>query len=90
MAQHEKLQASLAQLQAQLDELRAVDPAVAAHLGQTLAQAQTALAGSTSPGPEHETVVEQLQDALARYEASHPMLAGTLRSVIDGLAQMGI
>jgi hypothetical protein len=90
MTQHEKLQKSLAQLQAQLDELRELDPAVAAHLDATIQQAQSLIGNREAKGAEHESTLEQVQDALVRYEATHPTLAGTLRSVIDGLAQMGI
>jgi len=32
----------------------------------------------------------QLAEAAAEFEGSHPTLAGTVRSVIDALAQMGI
>ena len=89
-SQHDKLRQALAQLQAQLDELRAVDPAVAEHLDSMIGQAQAVLAGRPTGGDEHRSMVEQLGDAVLKYEATHPTLAGNLGSVIDALAQMGI
>lgn len=86
--EHEELEQALDQLQSQLDEMRAVDPDVAAHLGSTIEQAKGVLAGRR--GGEHHSVFEQLKDAVLEYEASHPMLAGNIGAVIRALGQMGI
>jgi hypothetical protein len=88
--QHEKLRQALDDLQAQLAEMREVDPNVAAHLDTTIAQAQAVLDAAPAAADDQQTVSEQFNDALLHYEASHPTLAGTLRSVVDALGQIGI
>jgi len=87
--EHDKLRQALADLKTHLEELREIDPAVAAHMDTTLAEAQNVLK-SEPQGEERQNVSEQLNDAMLHYEASHPTLAGNLRSVIDALAQIGI
>ncbi|MCP8467259.1 DUF4404 family protein [Pseudomonas sp. ZM23] len=37
-----------------------------------------------------ETLTDSINLAVERFEASHPMLAGTLRSIMQSLANMGI
>ena len=90
MSEHEKLRGALDALQAQLDEMRQVDPDLATHLGSTLDQAQALLAGRPTREDEHGSLVEQLKDAVLKYEASHPTLAGNIGSVINALGRMGI
>jgi Domain of unknown function (DUF4404) len=90
MSEHEKLRDALEALEAQLDEMREVDPEMAAHLGSTLDQAQAVLAGRPTQEDEHASMVEQLKRAVLKYEASHPTLAGNIGSVIDALGRMGI
>ncbi|REK11464.1 MAG: DUF4404 family protein [Planctomycetota bacterium] len=87
---HEKLRQALENLGAQLDELRELDPAVAEHLDANLSQARGVLAGQPVEDHEHRSSLEQLQDAVLKYEASHPRLSEYLGSVIDALGQMGI
>lgn len=87
MSEHEQLRTALANLQTHLDELREVDPQIAAHLGSTLDQAQNVLAGEPD---EHRSLVADLKDAVLKYEASHPTLAGNIGSLIDALGRMGI
>lgn len=87
---HEKLRQALEDLQAQLAELRTVDPAIADHLEATIDEARGVLSQESSPATEHEGVADSFGEALRNYEASHPTLAGNLRSVIDALAQIGI
>jgi len=87
---HDKLRSALDALQAQLDEMRAVDPDVAAHLGSTIDQAKAVLAGRPTEEDEHRSMIGQLKEAVFKYEASHPTLSGNITSVIDALGQMGI
>lgn len=88
--QHDKLRQALENLGSQLDELRALDPQVADHLDANLSQARDVLAGRPVEKTEHHSSLEQLQDAVLKYEASHPRLSEYLGSVIDALGQMGI
>lgn len=47
---------------------------------------------STGEVPQFENLPlrKQLQETAAEFEGDHPTLGGTLRSVIDALAQLGI
>ena len=87
---HKKLESALDDLQSQLDEMRSLDPDLAAHLGSTIDQAKAVLAGRPTEQDEHRSMIDQLKDAVLKYEASHPTLAGNIGSVIDALGQMGI
>jgi len=87
---HEKLRQALEDLQSRLAEMRTIDPGVAEHLEATIAEARGVLAKESAVTEEHEGVADSFGEALRNYEASHPMLAGNLRSVIDALAQIGI
>jgi chorismate mutase len=88
--EHDKLRESLDQLQAQLDAMRQRDPAMGAQLDSLIGQAKTALGGPPLQPAEHRSIVKRLSDAVEKYEASHPSLAGNLGSIIDALSQMGI
>ena len=87
---HDKLRETLDQLSAQLDEMRKLDPKVAAHLDATIGEAKAALTGQPTPAAEQGSLVRRLSEAVLEYEASHPSLAGNLGSIIDALGQMGI
>lgn len=89
-AEHDKLRDTLDQLQAQLDELRKVDPQTAGQLDATINEAKAALAGGSIQPHKQQSLVERLSDAVLEYEASHPALAGSLGSIIDALGRMGI
>jgi hypothetical protein len=85
-----KLRETLNRLQAQVDDLRKRDPAVAEHLLSTLAEAKAVIGGEPTQPEEHRSLVERLSNAVLKYEASHPALAGNLGSIVDALSQLGI
>ncbi len=87
---HEKLREALDNLQAQLAEMRQIDPELALHLDATISHAKRVIDPVPTSVDQHQTVSGQFHEALLHYEASHPTLAGTLRSVVDALAQIGI
>ena len=87
---HENLRRALDNLQAQLAEMRDVSPDVAAHLDTSIAQAKAVLETPPAEAEHPHGVAEQFSEAMLHYEASHPTLAGNLRSVIDALGQIGI
>jgi len=89
-SEHDKLRETLDQLAAQLDEMRKLDPAIATHLETTIAEAKSALSGRGFEPADHRSIIQELSDAVLKYEASHPTLAGNLGSVIDALGRMGI
>jgi hypothetical protein len=89
-SQRDKLRETLDQLQAQLEEVRKLDPAVAEHLGATICEARAVLDGAPTHPAKHRSIVDRLSDAVLKLEASHPSLAGNLGSIIDALGRMGI
>lgn len=96
----EKLQQTLDELHAQLDEAESVDAELAAQLRSAAAditrtlekqsaeeapeKAEEAASEDSTPSPD------MLEEAAVEFEQSHPTIAGTIRRVIDMLAQMGI
>lgn len=97
---HDTMRITLERLQAQLEELREIDPAVATRLQENIDQAKQLLTGrkpqTQGPGSEdegsepHGSMVEQLNEAVLELEASHPTLAQNLGGLIDALGRMGI
>lgn len=55
------------------------------------AQVQRALAQSEhAPSEEHQSLAEQLRDAIPRFESSHPTLTMAMAEVVDILNRIGI
>lgn len=97
----EKLRQTLAELHAQLDETESLDAELAAQLRVVAAEIAskvdpqaappTSNAGdSDEPQTAETSTPERLEDAALQFEQSHPTIAGTVRQLIDMLAQMGI
>ncbi len=82
----------LRQLGAQLETAQDIDPQIAARLQATIEEIASALAANQQPPSEvhGQPVAHSLSQAAIGFEASHPTLAGTIGSVIDALARMGI
>ena len=85
------------QLQQTLDQLHEQLAAAGADLDQaTQDRLQTALEeikqtlGVPTETEANDSVVERLREAEIQFEQSHPTLAGTVRRLVDVLAQMGI
>ncbi len=86
----QRLEEALDKVQSQIDEVRAHDPAAAAHLESAVGEARGALQGQPLRPHAHRSIVDQLNAAVERYEADHPQLAANLGGLIDALSQMGI
>ena len=85
------LRQTLAELHRQLAGAGELDPAVAARLGALVAEIERALdSGQPVVRSQGRSIGERLGEATREFEASHPTLSGTIGSVIDALAQMGI
>ena len=87
---HDTMRTTLDRLQTQLDELREIDPAVAARLQENIDQAKQVLAHRKPRPEEHGSVVEQLNSAVLELEAAHPTLAQNLGGLIAALCRMGL
>ena len=79
----------LEQQLAQLRELMNADAPFSEQERQLLHALTQQLALGTDDVPERD-LMEQVNLALERFEVNHPTIAGTLRSVIQSLASMGI
>jgi hypothetical protein len=96
----EKLRRATADLHDALQTAHDLDPETRKLLERTLAEVRAVLEGAAAPadakadagraGAEQLPLRRQLAEAAAEFEGSHPTLAGTLRGVIDALAQIGI
>jgi ABC-type transporter Mla subunit MlaD len=78
-----------------LSGARKVDPATRQALQEALADIQAALAAAeTAPEEEQpsapEGLAERLRGTAAKFEATHPTLAGTIERLIDLLGAAGI
>ena len=96
----ERLRTTLAELEAELRELPAVDTETRAVLEEAVAEITTVLQRTASASPKSQMLDEDLDDdtpvesrwreAVADFEVSHPQIAGLLQRVINTLAQIGI
>lgn len=91
----DKLRLAVEQLHQALEATHGLTPQSRELLERTLGEVRGVLAqpsaeeAPTSASPP-DPLRAQLAEAAAEFEGSHPTLAGTVRSVIDALAQMGI
>ena len=95
MDHSDKLKQTLAELHAELSGAGKVDPATRQALQEALADIQAALAAAESAPDEErptapEGLAERLRTTAAKFEATHPTLAGTLERLIDLLGAAGI
>ena len=88
MTEREKLVATIQRLRAQLAE-SGLDPSLYSSLSATIDEAEASLSAKDPAAPP-ATLARRLADATGEFEASHPVLAGTVGSLIEALARMGI
>jgi hypothetical protein len=95
MDESERLRQTLSELHAELRAAKTVDPATRKMLQESLEEIQQALAeadaapGDTAVATPHG-VADRLREATAKFEATHPTLAGLLERLIDLMAAAGI
>ena len=88
----DSLRAKLAALHAQLELSGGDLPELRAQLLATVSEIERLLASGklTQSESSQTSIVSRLTEAARHFEESHPTLSGTVGSVIDALAQMGI
>jgi hypothetical protein len=91
----DKLRATLAELEAELQQADALDPDSRARLEQVAKDISAALHRSDPTLPDLKlepphTFSEQLTDSVESFRAQYPTLAGVVQRLTDGLAQLGI
>ena len=78
------------QLQALRDELNTAPPVDAEERAELFALLQDIEQQLLDQAINQDSLVDDVNLAIERFEVSHPTLAGTLRSVLQSLANMGI
>lgn len=85
----EHLQQHLQQLREQLAEDTPLDAEDRAALLDLMQEIDLKLAKELASAPD-ATLVDGVNLAVERFESQHPTLAGTLRNIVQSLANMGI
>ena len=78
------------QLQALRDELNTAPPVDAEQPAELFALLQDIEQQLLDQAINQDSLIDDVNLAIERFEVSHPTLAGTLRSVLQSLANMGI
>lgn len=86
----EHLRHTLDELHQQLAGVDNLDPDVRTQLITALADIQRVLRSPDAQPQGESSFTGQLGDAALHFEQTHPTLSGTIRSIIDALARMGI
>ena len=61
-----------------------------ADAGELLGATRGYLANEEPTSDDHDSLGQQISEALVRFDADHPSIAGALRGVIDSLTAAGI
>jgi chromosome segregation ATPase len=87
----EKLRVVLAELERELASVEEVDEGLRARLESVRAEINDTFEAGTPPEQiEPKSLIERLTAAEQEFEGAHPAIAGVVRRLIDGLAQLGI
>nr|WP_298172073.1 DUF4404 family protein [uncultured Pseudomonas sp.] len=84
-----RLQQQLEELRDQLADDQPLSEEERASLYLLIQELEAQLARHAAAAPD-ATLVDGVNLAVERFEASHPTLAGTLRNIMQSLANMGI
>ena len=88
--QIDKLKATVAELEAELQSLGTLDAETRSVLEQVVLDILLALHKAAPGQRPPQSLVDRLQAAAQEFEDSHPTVTGILSRLIDGLGQMGI
>lgn len=88
--QQEKLKAIVRELERELRSFEAMDDETRDVLREVLEEIQGVLGGEEVTPSQQESWRGRLSDAAYQFEGAHPTIAGVIRRLMDGLAQMGI
>ena len=79
----------LQELQTQLQQAKTLEQTDREVLLQLVKDIQATLA-RTGKSEEYASAVQRLEDAVQRFEVTHPQITATMARVINGLSNMGI
>jgi hypothetical protein len=81
------VRARLAKLHAELEDAHQANPEAAERLGGVMPDVKRLAEG----GGEHDaSLPERLEKVAVQFEADHPAIAGSVRRLVDLLAEVGI
>ncbi len=83
----EEIRRKVEELHGELEKAAAEGSADA---GELLGTTSGYLANAEPTSDDHESLGQQFNDAVVRFDADHPSIAGALRGVIDSLTAAGI
>ena len=86
----DKLRATISELERELRGIKSLDNESRRMLEQAVQDIRDTLQEREQPAADRQSLVERLQEAVERFESTHPSLTAVLGRLIDGLAQMGI
>jgi len=86
----DKLRATISELERELRGMNSLDTESRRMLEQAMQDIRDALQAEEQPAADRQPLVGRLQEAVERFESTHPSLTAVLGRLIDGLAQMGI
>lgn len=91
MSESEKLRVTLAELERELASVEAFDEQLRERLEALRSEINEALErGEPIEKEKSQSLIKRLATTEQQFEGAHPTLAGVLRQLIDGLAQLGI
>jgi hypothetical protein len=87
-----RLRQTIAELEAELRDVKQLDPETRAMLESALLELQTALHAKPAEdkSTEPKSLADRLSLAAGEFEGSHPTLASLLHRMVDALTQLGI
>lgn len=87
--ENEELRGSLEALRAEVDRLESGDREAKERLDRLISDIETKLAEPEN-AEHHDTLVENVREAIAHFEVSHPRTTGVLNHIMVTLGNMGI
>jgi uncharacterized coiled-coil DUF342 family protein len=87
--ENQRLSKQLQDLQTQLQQAKTLEPNDREALLQLVKDIQATLA-RTDKSEEYESAVQRLEDAVQRFEVTHPQMTAAMARVINSLSNMGI
>ena len=87
--ENQRLSKQLQDLQTQLQQAKTLEPNDREALLQLVKDIQATLA-RTGKSEEYESAVQRLEDAVQRFEVTHPQMTAAMARVINSLSNMGI
>jgi len=86
----DSLRERLARLHAELSDVHRGDPEVHRPLGEILPEIKRLAQQPETIGGADPSLAQRLENVAVQFEADHPKLAGSVRSIIDLLGEVGI